>query len=184
MGFGFDKEYKPRTAVSESQIDTIADIAERINKEQNRRQRQSNTINELLRERQEVLVCLCELAEVNGTDDHDEAISSLRAFIQTLVDYTALGHFEIYERMLSGKERRSGLNRVMHRVYPTIASTTQAFVDFNDKYEGIDELDGLSVLNDDLSQIGENMAERIESEDLILRELSVDLESPSEIYNL
>ena len=170
--------------MSESQIDTIADIAERINKEQNRRQRQSNTINELLRERQEVLVGLCDLADIKGSGNHNEAVSSLKSFIQQLVDYTALGHFEIYERMLSGKERRAGLNRVMQRVYPTIASTTQTFVDFNDKYEGIDELDGLTVLNDDLSQIGESMAERIESEDLVLRELSADLESPSEIYNL
>ena len=72
----------------------------------------------------------------------------------------------------------------MQRVYPTIASTTQVFVDFNDKYEGIDELDGLTVLNEDLSQIGESMAERIESEDLVLRELSNQLESPSEIYSL
>ena len=170
--------------MSDSQINTIADIAERINKEQNRRERQSNTINELLRERQEVLVALCELADINGSGDHNEAISSLKAFIQTLVDYTALGHFELYERMLSGNERRSGLNQIMQRVYPTIASTTQTFVDFNDKYEGIDELDRLSVLSDDLSHIGESMAERIESEDLILRELSSDLQSPSEIYSM
>ena len=170
--------------MSESQINTIADIAERINQEQNRRERQNNTINELLRERQEVLVGLCELADINVSDDHQGAVTSLKSFIQTLVDYTALGHFELYERMISGKERRTGLNRVMQRVYPTIASTTQAFVDFNDKYEGIDELDRLSVLNDDLSQIGENMAERIESEDLILRELSSDLENPSEIYSM
>ncbi len=170
--------------MSDSQINTIAQIAERITRENDRRERQSNTISELLQERQEVLVGLCELADLNGVGDHNEAISSLKSFIQRLVDYTALGHFEIYDRMLSGEERRVGLNRVMQRVYPTIASTTQVFVDFNDKYEGIDELDGLTVLNEDLSQIGESMAERIESEDLVLRELSNQLESPSEIYSL
>ncbi len=79
---------------------------------------------------------------------------------------------------------RGSDGRVHALHHPIEADTTQVFVDFNDKYEGIDELDGLTVLNEDLSHIGESMAERIESEDLVLRELSNQLESPSEIYSL
>jgi regulator of sigma D len=166
--------------VSESQIDKIAQIAERISAEDNRRTRQTDTINNLLQERQQVLVSMCELAELEaGELPPDTVIHKLRNFNQQLVDYTALGHFEIYERIIDGKERRGNIKLVADRVYPLISKTTQLFVDYNDKYEGTDEAESLTDLYQDLSSIGEAMAERIESEDMLLREISDNLESPS-----
>lgn len=166
--------------MSESQIDKIAEIAEKISAEENRRTRQSHTINNLLHERQQVLVSMCELAELESGDvPPDTVIHNLRGFNQQLVDYTALGHFEIYERIIDGKERRGNIKMVADRVYPSISETTQAFVEFNDKYDGVDEPESLGNLYSDLSSIGEAMAERIESEDVLLREISDSLESPS-----
>jgi len=166
--------------VSESQIDKIAQIAERIAAEDNRRTRQTETINELLQERQQVLVSMCELAELESSDvPADTVIHKLRNFNQQLVDYTALGHFEIYERIIDGTERRGNIKLVADRVYPLISKSTRLFVDYNDKYEGVDEAESLTNLYRDLSSIGEAMAERIESEDMLLREISDNLESPS-----
>jgi regulator of sigma D len=166
--------------VSDSQIDKIAQIAERISAEDNRRTRQGHTIETLLQERQQVLVSMCELAELeSGSVPPDTVIHNLRNFNQRLVDYTALGHFEIYERIIDGKERRGNVKMVANRVYPLISGTTQQFVDFNDKYDGADESESLTDLYRDLSSIGEAMAERIESEDMLLREISDNLESPS-----
>ena len=166
--------------MSESQIDKIAQIAERISAEDNRRTRQTHTINNLLQERQQVLVSMCELAELESRDvSPGTVIHNLRNFNQKLVDYTALGHFEIYERIVEGKERRGNIKMVADRVYPLISGTTQLFVDFNDKYDGADEEESLTDLYRDLSSIGEAMAERIESEDMLLREISDNLESPS-----
>ena len=166
--------------MSESQIEKIAQIAEKISAEENRRKRQTQTINNLLQERQQVLVSMCELAELEtGEVPPDTVIHNLRSFNQRLVDYTALGHFEIYERIIDGKERRGNIKRVADRVYPLISGTTQAIVDFNDKYDGVDEPESLADLYTDLSSIGEAMAERIESEDMLLREISDNLESPS-----
>ena len=166
--------------MSESQIDKIAEIAEKISAEENRRTRQSHTINNLLRERQQVLVSMCELAELESGDvPPDTVIHNLRGFNQQLVDYTALGHFEIYERIIDGKERRGNIKVVADRVYPSISDTTQVFVEFNDKYDGVDEPESLGDLYSDLSSIGEAMADRIESEDMLLREISDSLESPS-----
>ena len=166
--------------MSDSQIDKIAQIAERISAEQNRRTRQSHTIDNLLQERQQVLVSMCELAELeSGEVPPVTVMHNLRSFNQRLVDYTALGHFEIYERIIEGKERRGNIKLVADRVYPLISGTTQLFVDFNDKYEGVDESESLTNLYSDLSSIGEAMAERIESEDMLLREISDNLESPS-----
>jgi regulator of sigma D len=169
-----------REKVSESQIDKIAQIAERISDENNRRTRQTHTINSLLQERQQVLVSMCELAELEAREVKTATVlNNLQNFNQQLVDYTALGHFEIYERIVEGKERRGNIKKVADRVYPQISKSTQMFVDFNDKYDGADEQDSLTDLYRDLSSIGEAMAERIESEDMLLREISDNLESPS-----
>jgi regulator of sigma D len=178
-------EFTPTTAqvrktVSESQIEKIAQIAERISDEDNRRTRQTHTINSLLQERQQVLVSMCELAELEAREVKTATVlNNLQNFNQQLVDYTALGHFEIYERIVEGKERRGNIKKVADRVYPQISKSTQMFVDFNDKYDGADEQDSLTDLYRDLSSIGEAMAERIESEDMLLREISDNLESPS-----
>ena len=168
--------------MSDSQIDKIAQIAEKISAEENRRTRQTQTINNLLNERQQVLVSMCELAELEaGEVSAETVIHNLRNFNQRLVDYTAMGHFEIYERIIDGKERRGNIKLVADRVYPSISDTTQLFVEFNDKYDGADESESLVDLYRDLSQIGEAMAERIESEDMLLREISDQLESPSKL---
>lgn len=157
-----------------TQINTIAEIAQKITDENNRRQRRSEIIKALLTERQEVIVAMCGLADLDSKDKNSEnVLESLKSFSQTLVDYTALGHFEIYERIIDGKERREKVKRVANRVYPAISSTTAHIVDFNDKYDGADGKDSLGDLSKDLSSIGEAMAVRIESEDELLRELSV-----------
>lgn len=159
---------------TEFNINTIAEIAQRVSAENNRRQRQSDTIQSLLKERQEVILAMCDLAEFESKDIGAEAIlENLKSFSQALVDYTALGHFEIYERIIDGKERREKVKRIANRVYPSISSTTEYFVDFNDKYDGADGQDSLVDLYKDLSSVGEAMAARIESEDQLLHELGV-----------
>ena len=159
--------------MNDSQLDTIAEIAQKVSAESDRRQRQMDTINELLSERQEVLVSMVDLASMESSENgYSEVLNSLVSFTQTLVDYTALGHFEIYERIISGKERRAKVKTIANRVYPSIAITTEKFVEFNDKYDGADDPDSLGGLYDDLSAIGEAFAERIESEDQLLREMS------------
>ena len=159
---------------TEFNINTIAEIAQRVSAENNRRQRQSDTIQSLLKERQGVILAMCDLAEFESKDIGAEAIlENLKSFNQALVDYTALGHFEIYERIIDGKERREKVKRIANRVYPSISSTTEYFVDFNDKYDGADGQDSLVDLYKDLSSVGEAMAARIESEDQLLHELGV-----------
>ena len=158
--------------MSESQIHTIKQVAEKIAHEDDRRSRLSHTITELLKERQEVLVSFCELAALEASGSElDEVLEKLRRFNQMLVDYAALGHFEIYQRIMDGKERRASINAIANEVYPIIARTTDFFVEFNDKYEGVDESESLEPLQQDLSKIGEAMASRIEKEDKLLREM-------------
>ncbi len=159
--------------MSDSQIGTIAEIAKKVSAENNRRFRMEQTINDLLTERQEVLVAMCKLAEMESKNVNAESVlENLKFFSQTLVDYTALGHFEIYERIIDGKERRVKVNRIANQVYPSISATTEYIIEFNDKYDGADDLESLINLYKDLSFIGEAIAERIESEDKLLNELT------------
>jgi len=77
-------------AINSSQIDTIAEIAQKVSDENDRRHRQTHTINELLTERQEVLVAMCELAELDSDQsDLSLLVEKLKSFNQKLVDYTA-----------------------------------------------------------------------------------------------
>jgi len=155
-----------------TQINTIAEIAQKVSAENDRRKRQSDTIKALISERQEVIVAMCGLAELESKDTStDTVLENLKSFSQTLIDYTALGHFEIYERIIDGQERREKVKRIANRVYPSISSTTDHFVDFNDKYDGADNHESLIDLYKDLSSVGEAMAVRIESEDKLLNEL-------------
>jgi regulator of sigma D len=159
--------------VSDPQIGTVEEIAQKISAEIDRRDRQSQTIQKLLTERQEVLVSMCQLAELESQEaDFTSTIDSLKSFSQALVDYSALGHFEIYERIIDGKERRGNVKNVANIVYPVISKTTGQFVEFNDKYDGADDQESLTNLYKDLSLIGEAMADRVDSEDQLLREMS------------
>jgi regulator of sigma D len=159
--------------VSDPQIGTVEEIAKKISAEIDRRERQSLTIQELLTKRQEVLVAMCSLAELESQEaNFSSTIESLKAFSQALVDYSALGHFEIYERIIDGKERRGNVKKVATSVYPVISKTTKQFVEFNDKYDGADDQESLTNLYKDLSLIGESMADRSESEDQLLHEMN------------
>jgi len=159
--------------MSESQIQTIKEIAQKISKESDRRNKLAHIIDELLSERQDVLVSYVELAALEANDAPiDDVLSNLKRFNQKLVDYAALGHFEIYQRIMDGKERRESIKAIASEIYPVISRTTDYFVEFNDKYEGADGRDSISPLSEDLSLIGEAMASRIEKEDKLLREMS------------
>ncbi len=155
-----------------TQINTIAEIAQKVSAENDRRKRRSETIKALLTERQEVIIAMCGLAELESKDTSANTdLENLKSFSQTLIDYTALGHFEIYERIIDGQERREKVKRTANRVYPLISSTTDHFVDFNDKYDGADNYESLIDLYKDLSSVGEAMAVRIESVDKLFNEL-------------
>jgi len=158
--------------MTQSNIDSIAQAAQKISKENERRGRMSNVINELLTERQQLLVSFCEVAGLDSAGaETSEVLIKLKELNQWLVDYSALGHFEIYNRIVEGKERRDSVVKIAEQVYGDIEKTTQIFIDFNDKYDGADSKDSITELHADLSQIGECMALRIDGEDKLLVEL-------------
>ncbi|MCW8977023.1 MAG: sigma D regulator, partial [Sedimenticola sp.] len=95
----------------------------------------------------------------------------LRDFCQLMVDYVAFGHFEVYDRITSGEERRGEVIKVAEAAYPRISEVTESVVSFNDKYDLADHEQSLEDLATDLSILGEELAGRIELEDKLVKAL-------------
>ncbi len=133
-----------------------------------RRVRTQEMINKLLEERQEMLVLFCQVASLEPYTQSNPVKPKLQEFCQVLVDYIAFGHFEVYERIAQGKERRARVVQVAEKIYPKLAEATEVAVAFNDKYD-TPEIDSLlENLPKDLSTLGEELAARIELEDRLV----------------
>jgi regulator of sigma D len=128
-------------------------------------------ISKLLAERQEMLVLFNRLAELKPYTSCPPVQSLLQRFCQVLMDYIALGHFEVYQCLEDNTrdtERCRRVKRLARELYPRIAGTTQAAVEFNDRYDCEEHCKVLNTLDEDLSRLGEQLAERIELEDRLI----------------
>ena len=135
-----------------------------------------DTVQKLVAERTEMLALYCQLAGLepykNGKNSRaTPAQELLQKFCQVLVDYIAAGHFSLYERIVNGTERRQQVSELAEKLYPQIASSTEAALDFNDKYDCGDHCEIGLAFSDDLSQLGEKLAARIELEDTMIKHL-------------
>jgi len=130
----------------------------------------SEIIDKWLAERQTMLVDYCALSE--GVEDLDNASTGLhlRKLCQMLVDYVSAGHFEIYDKLVKEGQDLNDVEglRLAGGLYKTVDSTTEFILDFNDKYQEIDDLDAIET---DLSRLGELLATRFEAEDQMIEVL-------------
>ncbi|MCP5415907.1 MAG: Rsd/AlgQ family anti-sigma factor [Chromatiaceae bacterium] len=136
-----------------------------------RRVRTRDMIDKWLAERQEMLVLYCQLAGLEPYTPERSTRELLRNFCQVLVDYIAFGHFEIYNRISQGGERRQSVLRIAEEVYPKIAEVAEISVAFNDKYDATDNFPSMEQLDQDLSVLGAEIAQRIELEDRVVQAL-------------
>ncbi len=140
-------------------------------KTQERRTGTQEMISKLLAERQEVLVLFCRVAGLEPYSRTDSLNNLLQSFCQVLVDYTAFGHFEVFGYISDGRERRSSVLKIVEEIYPDFVEASEAAVNFNDKYDLSDHALNFDHLAEDLSQLGEELASRIELEDRLLAKM-------------
>lgn len=137
-----------------------------------RRGRSKARLATLVRTRSETLSLYTELARQRPFEADEVTNEALQEFCQALIDYAASAHFQLYRFIADRLERRTPVLEVADRVYPQIVRTTDSILRFNDKYESVDLLNGdagvLAVLDEDLSQLGEALAERIQLEDQVI----------------
>lgn len=133
----------------------------------------SDIIDRWLQERQDLLVQYCDLsAQAVTADNAEEVGEKLRKLCQIMVDYLSAGHFEVYDQLIKeGREfdDEDGLQQAK-KLFAIIDVTTEAILDFNDKYL---ETDDLETLTEDLSKVGQSIEERFEAEDRMIAVLHV-----------
>ena len=61
------------------------------------------------------------------------------------------------------------LQKIAGEIYPRISDITQSILDFNDKYDCEDHCNNMTELAQDLSKLGEMLADRIELEDRLIK---------------
>ena len=133
-----------------------------------RRKAVQDKLHALLESRTETLSLYSQLAAMRPFKLEHDIQMLLQEFCESLVDYTASAHFQIYSYVESGTERRAAVMEVAEQVYPRIAAMTKVILDFNEKYDCEDTCDNLSHLDTELSQLGEVLADRIQLEDQII----------------
>ena len=97
---------------------------------------------------------------------------ALRTFCETLIDYTASAHFQLYRYLADNRERRASVLSIADELYPKIVETTDQILRFNDKYEAMSLDNSVEFLALDLSNLAECIADRIECEDVVITAMS------------
>lgn len=133
-----------------------------------RRGRSLVMINKLVDSRTEMLTLYTQLAQQKPFVGNADVPAMLEEFCQSLVDYAANAHFQLYRYFAEKNERRQEIHVVAENIYPNILEITNKVLDFNDKYDCGDHCAQLDGLERDLSSIGELLADRIELEDKLI----------------
>ncbi|MCU0809302.1 MAG: Rsd/AlgQ family anti-sigma factor [Candidatus Contendobacter sp.] len=126
-------------------------------------------VAKLLAARQESLVLYHRLAALKPFILADPVRHQLRCFRQTLVDYLALGPFEVFQALEEqpADSPYQQARQLARQLYARIARTTQAALAFHDRYDDLSD-PALARLDEELSRLGESLAARIELEDQIV----------------
>ena len=118
-----------------------------------RRAASTKTLDTLVETRSETLVLLNELAGMRPFSPDPDITDLLQEFCESLVDYAAAAHFQLYQYFESGNERRQAVIDVAEKVYPQIMKTTAAILEFNDTYDSEENCKSLEKLDADLSSL-------------------------------
>ena len=136
-----------------------------------RRARAKERMAGLVASRNETLSLYYNLASSRPYQPGEQTEEMVRRFCQALVDYAATAHFQLYRYIVENKERRQAVLALAENIYPQIAASTDAILDFNDRYDVAPLETRITDLADDLSQLGEMLADRIQLEDKVIEAL-------------
>ncbi|MDF1643958.1 MAG: Rsd/AlgQ family anti-sigma factor [Pseudomonadales bacterium] len=136
----------------------------------------SSLIERWLNERQELILLYVAIDGLRQFTPKGTPIGvKVQAFCQVLMDYVSAGHFEVYDRLISeAKDSDLNTNQVLLRLLSGIQKSTDMAVTFNEIYDSSDHCEEeLVSLPEDLSKLGELLAERFDLEDQLLDARSV-----------
>lgn len=127
-------------------------------------------IERWLRERQTLIVQFCGVSGVHAFSPQSvNRNQRLEKFCGILMDYVSAGHFEVYYELLREAESfDDGSAGLAGTLLPRISESTEAALDFHDRYEQGKMEANAGFLARDLSRLGETLAGRFELEDRLI----------------
>ena len=133
---------------------------------------QSRTVAEsLINSRTETLAQYKEVMSYQPFEMNDTLQEVLEDFCESVVDYSAKAHFNLYNYLEGNKERRKSVLKIADSVYPDLVDNTQKILDFHDDYNSdVSEMD-CGKLEECLNSVGELLADRINLEDDVISAL-------------
>ncbi|QSX29734.1 MULTISPECIES: sigma D regulator [Shewanella] len=134
----------------------------------------NKAIDQWLNNRRNLLVHYCRIAGLPPYENGNSlpSVDNVRSFCEMLVDYVSEGHFEVYNQVVSACEKHGQTSKaVAQQLLPKINDTTDAALDFNDKYTEAADDKVLMQLDSDLSRLGDAMETRFQLEDQLLEVL-------------
>lgn len=137
-----------------------------------RRQTVRNKFHTLLEARTGTLALFSSLVGMRPFQPDPGVLLALQEFCESLVDYSASAHFQLYSYLESGTERRHAVRQLASQYYSGIVASTQLILDFNEKYDCEENCENLEELDKDLTVLGEALAERIQYEDKFIHAMS------------
>ncbi|KZY30679.1 MULTISPECIES: Rsd/AlgQ family anti-sigma factor [unclassified Oleiphilus] len=132
----------------------------------------NDLIDKWLKERQALIVSLCDLSVNPGSSQENKA-EKFQSFCQILVDYVSVGHFEVYEQLVAeAAEYDDGGLELAKKILPRIEMSTEQSLAFNDRFDDIHKVDdGIEGLIKELDSLGKTLEERFELEDTLIEAL-------------
>lgn len=130
---------------------------------------QSRTIIEsLIASRTETLAQYKDVMTYKPFEMNDTLQEVLEDFCESMVDYTAKAHFNLYNYLEEHKERRQSVLKITDSIYPELVDNTQKILDFHDMYNSdVTEMQ-CDKLESCLNGVGELLADRINLEDDVI----------------
>ena len=125
----------------------------------------SQVVDNWLHARQSLLVSFCHLAGLNKRKDPLPEASEVERFCQNLMDYLSAGHFEVFDMLVKNDAEGIALKE---NLYPKLTKTTDAALQFNDKFAEAITMEQAALFENELAKLGETLEERFKLEDQLI----------------
>jgi len=136
-----------------------------------RRVQSRTIIKSLIKSRTETLTQYKDVMSYKPFEMNDTLQEVLEDFCESVVDYSAKAHFNLYNYLEEKKERRQSVLKIADSVYPDLVDNTQKILDFHDRYNSDVSAVNYDRLESCLNSVGELLADRINLEDDVISAL-------------
>jgi regulator of sigma D len=128
----------------------------------------SQTVDNWLNARQQLLINFCNLAGMDKRNETLPEANEIAHFCECLMDYLSAGHFEVFDILVS--DDADGQQLKAH-LYPKLTQTTDAALQFNDKFAEAVTTEQAANFDDALAKLGETLEERFGLEDKLIEHM-------------